>query len=902
MVESLASNDPGTQKRRSTRIVQAMPITVTGVDALGQPFKERTTTVMVNCHGCKYQSKHYVPKNMIVTLEIPRPEPAFPARSVSGRVVWVQRPRTVRELFQIGLEFEIAGNVWGIAFPPEDWFPCPDDVSAARPAKHADAGEAANPEFLEESAAQEASSHERSSSESGIHVVSPPLQQEGQLAMARQLAKMVAEAKELLDKSTRKGAHAAINDEMTVVRQQLDAQLHDAVEKAIKVSMDRVSESAVKKVVQQAADRTAALIDEARRAGESGAERLDAKVRDAVQEAIGSAVEQAAQKAAEQTAAQNWKQTVEEAVDRALSQKEVSTPSLEILSSPEAAQKHLEQWKSGLEDAARGVRRQTIEQSQTDAAAARQHWQEEFQSAVDGASRKIGDTLSEVSRAALAQAEQDMSARSLSLRSSLDEAIASAQDRIQSLGSGLEQERARTEETRNELQQAARETLDATRHRLDEMLAGQYQEIGRKADDAIAERANQLQPILENSAQKVLDHFSGELDEKLGAKLEQARKAAADLAEIEQQTAAARSGILSQLEQASATASHLGDSIRQQVREAANEAAKLQGAAVQQVQRASQEAVQSSLDRMKQEIAKYPTDFQESCREAISKVEQELDQKSTEAQHETYEALQKAADWYQKKAQTTMQSALEKAVEHSSATLRDRAAEISSLVAAELDHYRRSYVDHSRAQIEEAAAEVMDREHGRLGKAAELAGANFAQRVQQTTGESLVRFEQASRQALEKARSDMEFDREGSLAAFQQMLERKMQDGIEQASLQLQSQLGPLVEAWEEQRKAERREWAEQMKKSAEESVEQYKARLENASNSWLLASATTLGQHSQAVLDTLAKSAEKRMRETCSQVLAGMGDTLKQRLLGMSDELGGDEEDDPPSPRNPRK
>lgn len=67
MTESLASNDPGAQKRRSTRITQAVPITVTGVDALGQPFKERTTTIGINCHGCKYQSKHYVPKNSVIT-------------------------------------------------------------------------------------------------------------------------------------------------------------------------------------------------------------------------------------------------------------------------------------------------------------------------------------------------------------------------------------------------------------------------------------------------------------------------------------------------------------------------------------------------------------------------------------------------------------------------------------------------------------------------------------------------------------------------------------------------------------------------------------------------------------------------------------------------------------------
>ena len=127
MNETLPSADPEAQKRRSTRIAQAVPISVAGVDALGQPFKERTTTVMVNCHGCKYQSKHYVPKNSVVTLEIPRMEPAFPPRIVQGHVVWVQRPRTVRELFQIGLEFETAGNVWGIAFPPEDWFPCEDE-------------------------------------------------------------------------------------------------------------------------------------------------------------------------------------------------------------------------------------------------------------------------------------------------------------------------------------------------------------------------------------------------------------------------------------------------------------------------------------------------------------------------------------------------------------------------------------------------------------------------------------------------------------------------------------------------------------------------------------------------------------------------------------------------------
>jgi hypothetical protein len=112
VAEADASNEPILGKRRSTRIVQAVPITVAGADALGQPFKERTSTVMVSCHGCKYHSKHYVPKHSVVELEIPRTEASLPPRTVKGQVIWVQRPRTVRELFQIGIEFDVAGNVW----------------------------------------------------------------------------------------------------------------------------------------------------------------------------------------------------------------------------------------------------------------------------------------------------------------------------------------------------------------------------------------------------------------------------------------------------------------------------------------------------------------------------------------------------------------------------------------------------------------------------------------------------------------------------------------------------------------------------------------------------------------------------------------------------------------------
>ena len=1020
MNDSAQSADPGTQKRRSTRIVQAVPITVTGTDALGQPFKERTTTVMVNCHGCKYQSKHYVPKNSIVKLDIPRPEGG--PFSTQGRVVWVQRPRTVRELFQIGLEFEAPGNVWGIAFPPEDWatgandtsdliseFALPSDPVAvaervasvspqplppippppipSAPEKRVEAPAApfkvpappassvappvAPPKVTPPpppapvapvaTVAPPVAQTLATPADNKIHVVPPPAPApDTQAALARQVSQLVAAAKENLDKTLRRGAEQAITEEMTIARQQLDAQLHDTVEKAIKVSMDRVSESAVKKVVQQATDRTAAIVEEARKATDASTSQLDEKVRNAVQQAVSHAAEQAALQAAQQTATINLKQSVEEAVERALRDREASTPSLEILSSPEAAQNHLEQWRKNLEETAQTVRGKSIEQAQSDANTAAQQWNVEFEAALANASTKLGDKLSEISQVALTHAEQDAAARaqalqaSLSeasraatiqaeqdaagraqvLRSSLDEAIAGAASTIETLGAGLQHERHRAEETKAQLQEAVQNSLRQSRQQLDDLLASQQQEMSRKADQVIADRAQQIEPALQASAQKILERVSIDLEQKLTPRLDQVHRTVAELEQAEhraeqtkhhvqeqirhsaEEVTHLQHAVQSQVQQASEQVTHLQEIVRDQVQQTAQHVAQLQQEVSAQMQlateradqlqdtireqtvQASETAIQDALARLRGEIGNVPAEIEQSCREVASKVEEEIQQRSTEAQHQTYEALQKAADWYQKKAHSTMQTSLEKAVEQSSTALRDRAAEVSSLLASELDHYRRTYVEHSTAQIEDSAKEIVTRQRDTMNETSQMATAGFTDQVHRVTTESLRRFEQASREALEKTRSDMEFTREGTLAEYQKMLDDRMLEGVEQAGVHLQSQLIPLIEEWEARREAEKKEWMEQLKKTNDESIEAYKARLENASNSWLLASATTLGQHSQAVLDTIAKAAEKRLRETCSEVLGTMGDTLKSRLLGLSSDFGSQEDDEFP----PRK
>src|SRR5438309_2767105 len=202
------------RKRRSTRIVQSVPLLVTGVDALGRPFVERTSSLIINCHGCRYQSKHYVLKNMWVTMEIPHPETGQPPRTVRGRVAWIQRPRTVRQLFQVALELEVSGNVWGIAFPPEDWVASPEMTQVVMKLDAAHGTPPVPPPVAEADAASHLGEAELPPTADNLRLFpSPTSATDASLQLARQVARLVADAKQQIQAATREAASQAVSAE-----------------------------------------------------------------------------------------------------------------------------------------------------------------------------------------------------------------------------------------------------------------------------------------------------------------------------------------------------------------------------------------------------------------------------------------------------------------------------------------------------------------------------------------------------------------------------------------------------------------------------------------------------------------------------------------------------------------
>src|SRR5712691_10786559 len=212
--ESFTSAGTELRKRRSTRIVQAVPLVVTGVDALGRPFVERTSSLIINCHGCRYQSKHYVLKNMWVTMEIPHQESGQPPRTVRGRVAWIQRPRTVRQLFQVALELEVSGNVWGIAFPPEDWIASHEMTQVVMKLDEAHGTSQTPPPVAETDAASHLGEAELPPAADNLRLFpSPTSATDASLQLARQVARLVADAKQQIQAATREAASQAVSAE-----------------------------------------------------------------------------------------------------------------------------------------------------------------------------------------------------------------------------------------------------------------------------------------------------------------------------------------------------------------------------------------------------------------------------------------------------------------------------------------------------------------------------------------------------------------------------------------------------------------------------------------------------------------------------------------------------------------
>ena len=885
------------RKRRSTRIVQAVPLLVTGVDALGRPFVERTSSLIINCHGCRYQSKHYVLKNMWVTMEIPHPETGQPPRTVRGRVAWIQRPRTVRQLFQVALELEVSGNVWGIGFPPEDWTAFPEAGQFVMKLDGAPESSPLPPQADEAEAVPHLPNLNEGDLLAGTEAdnlrvfPAPASATDASLQLARQVARLVADAKQQIQAATREAASQAVSAERRLSFEQWEQKF--AAGRAV---IENETAQAIEKFQQEADEHSRTAHAAAAEAVRTElprwlAPQLEQLTRDLTESLSREGATQRGEHAQRQEASAEALGTAFQKAEETAARLNAQTEQLEakIVARVESATQALEETAKRTEETASTQREallaaaQEIQQQVTAALASTQsslhgqlaseleaaqtRWQAAIESTLAEAQDRAAGGLNEHARGWMDQLQDE-----IARRESASNAAIEAEQRLTALRDSLQEQTQRLEsvlavagETSRRLEQhsaqlenAQQQALAGFQSNLENVLTPHREELHRRSE-AIAEELNsKIRATFDEAGRQAVSQFEQQIKEVVQPQVTSAEEAVHRLA-----------GSRSLLD---AALTMQQDRIRD----------------------TADEAFAESLARFRENLGSVEQILQDSSQSITYRNLTELEGKAGDLKHQVVEELHKSAEWFEKKAQTQIQNFTERAVEHAENRLRERAGEVSGAFTSELDHSSRSFVGHAQTQMEELVRDSFTRARALFAEAADTTVAAFTDEIQRTGREELKGYNEEVRRSTEGARQQldaarMEFaqqttaEQDAFLRRFQSSMSGALDAGVAEAQKKVSEGFGPLLESWKAMTLAHQQEMRGIYDRMGEQAAEQYKGRLDNVSNQWMLATVASLDHRSREMISNIASKAEVKLREACGQVFEGVGESLRERLREMA-------------------
>jgi len=238
VVSSVSTKGPQQSEERNTTPQESLGLTVTGVDAKGHMFRERTAVLSLDGRDCKYQSKHEVRSDSWVLLDIEYGKGGKKSSRVQGKVKSVQSVGPSHELFRIGVELEVAQSVRVVPNHEEGQLTV-QETSAPEPPVAA----------TEPRGRVEAASPLRASAPpTEAHLHTPPHRSsdEGAAAMAQshELEAMVREA-------VKSAVVSEMNQHLGALRKLLSGEVEKAVQATAASRTEKMIRDAVEKQISQ---------------------------------------------------------------------------------------------------------------------------------------------------------------------------------------------------------------------------------------------------------------------------------------------------------------------------------------------------------------------------------------------------------------------------------------------------------------------------------------------------------------------------------------------------------------------------------------------------------------------------------------------------------------------------
>ena len=892
------------RKRRSSRIVQAVPLVVTGVDALGRPFVERTSSLIINCHGCRYQSKHYVLKNMWVTLEIPHPETGQPPRKVRGRVAWIQRPRTVRQLFQVALELELPGNVWGIGFPPEDWAHLGIPASSKIPAVKNEENIVTRPEQEPIAPSVEPELPPAAIGTDTLHLL-PPMASttDASLQLARQVARLIADAKQQISTAAREAAAQAVAAEHRIVSEEWEQKFAGARKEIL-----NEAGSAVERVRHESEERSKNAYTAAARALEDELPKWLTPHLEGLTRELAASISKTG---SEQRVLHNEHVTsVTERVQQLC--KEAEEIARRIVGQSQEAERRIAEQASvtsAVLDSRARKQEEAFGAQQEKLNASAGAAQQQLTEALASANQALQERLAQQVESAQAQIQSFVHEAVARLKSSVSETASHSAEEIRAqireqLGGEIEQRVAALREAANGVAAESEQRLSSIRSELQEHSGRLEQAIARAGDSA--SHTDQFSSRLATTQQLALEGFQSQLDDVLTLHRNELHRRSESLfeelnARIHRSFSDASQDAVNKFdEQIRGMVDPHVDRTNEAISRMAGGRSLLDASLSLQQDRirgAADEAFAESLSRFRENLGGVEQLLHEASQSVINRNLAELEGKAGDIQHRAVEDVYKTAEWYEKKVQTQLNGLSERMVEQTGNQLRERAGEVSAEFAAELDSSSRNFVGHTNHQMKEVVRESFDRARELFAEAADTTTAAFMDEIQRQARHELDGFTETVKQSA--AESDRQFaasrealaqrltvEQENFLQRFQAGMTGALESGVREAQEKINDGFLPIWESWKAMTEKQQSELRASMADLSNAATGEFKSRLDNVSNTWLLTTVAKLDHQSREVVTGLSVTAQEKLRAACADVFSNVGESLRKRLQEITAEF----------------
>lgn len=844
----MESQDPRTQRRRSKRVTQTLPIVIRGIDLLGQPFEERTATLNFNLHGCRYASKHQLPPNTWVTLEAPS---GSETRNTRARVAWIQRPHSVREFFQVAVELEMPANIWAFQPTPSDWYALetppalPGDAAAPQPAQSIEGLGSSSNSFgiLGEQAMREMNETVHDSTPvagetgTGDTTAESPLLRELSIELKRRAREAAEDAASQAAERLRRSAEEAEEKRLWASeesfrkwKEEFEQTRNEAREHLVAQHSEILG--GVRSEFEQGLSQARHLIDEIEK-NRHGLRREN----------------EAAAEAASRVAQARLELEAVEAARRAASE-----PGKEPAPLPEEV---AASWRAGL-------------QSETRVAQAQ--WSELLQSSLDSGVNRIAEHLSARVQEISSQAGLEMSRRLEEFREPLAKAIEESRETLNGVTAGLDRELAGAKESLAEIERSAtrmsefsgqveastRDTVNELNRRLLGILDAQTLEMGDRAEAITAQAAGRAASNLEALKEKCLHSATAEIEAQIAPHLER-------LPQI--------------LREASNRELQMEESLR------------LHRERLRQVSEHSEQELASHVGVATQEARK---GFEAARHEALTKWNEELEASGVRASHAAAESMERTSQSFEQEARARLQTLVEQTLAATATNLDSKVAESRAAFASALETEASGRAGNVREQLDRFSAELTGRARTQIEQAAEVGAAAFGQVLRGISNQEVEHFTNESAtvilgkaQELESSVAQLlrnfETSAEASLARFDTQMAAQLDSHAAEGRSALAAEFNAILAGYQSERDIHQKEWLEQLARMSDEATGRHQERLNTAGDSWMVSSVRRLNEHGQNIVESLMRSADQVLRDSCARFFDGLAETLRDRSLSFS-------------------